>query len=123
MVTRSDCVEADRRDPLSPLRDEFDLPGGIIYLDGNSLGPLPRTARARALAVLEDEWGAGLIRSWNDAGWFDLPSRLGDKLARLIGAGPDEVVVTDTISLNLFKVLAAALRLAQDTAPGRRVIV
>ncbi len=123
MLTRDDCVEADGLDPLAPLRHEFDLPEGIIYLDGNSLGPLPRAARARADAVLADEWGAGLIRSWNDAGWFDLPSRQGDRLAPLIGAGPGEAVVTDTISVNLFKVLAAALRIAQAADPARRVIV
>ena len=84
---------------------------------------LPRTARARSREVLEQEWGTGLIRSWNAAGWFDLPSRLGDKLGRLIGAGPGEVVVTDTTSLNLFKALAAALRIQQASRPHRRVIV
>jgi kynureninase len=121
--TREHCVERDRRDPLARLKLEFDLPAGVIYLDGNSLGVLPRAARARSIEVLAEEWGAGLIRSWNRAGWFDLPSRLGDKLARLLGAGPGEVVVTDTTSLNIFKALAAALRIQQAAAPGRRVIV
>lgn len=123
MLTREDCLAADRQDPLAPVRHAFDLPDGVIYLDGNSLGPLPRAARARVEAVVAQEWGAGLIRSWNDAGWFDLPSKLGDKLAPLIGARPGETVVTDTISLNLFKVLAAALHIAQAYAPGRRTIV
>jgi kynureninase len=123
MHSRSSCAEADRNDPLATLRQEFDLPKGVIYLDGNSLGPPPRAALARGAQVLAAEWGAGLIRSWNEAGWFDLPSRLGDKLARLLGAREGEVVLTDTISLNLFKVLAAALRIQQTARPGRRVIV
>lgn len=123
MHTRESCLEADRKDPLAPLRGQFDLPEGILYLDGNSLGPLPRAARARSLQVLTEEWGSGLIRSWNTAHWFDLPGRLGDKLAPLLGAGPGEVVLTDTISLNVFKALAAALRLQQEAHPHRRVIV
>ena len=123
MQTREHCVERDRLDPLAHLRPQFDLPGGLIYLDGNSLGVLPRAARARSIEVLSEEWGAGLIRSWNRAGWFDLPSRLGDKLARLLGAGPGEVVVTDTTSLNIFKALAAALRIQHASLPDRRVIV
>jgi kynureninase len=121
--TREACVERDERDPLARLKPEFDLPDDVIYLDGNSLGVLPRTARARSVEVLEAEWGAGLVRSWNAAGWFEMPARLGDKLARLLGAGPGEVVVTDTTSLNIFKALAAALRIQQAAAPGRRVIV
>jgi kynureninase len=85
VVTREACVERDGRDPLAELRQEFDLPAGVIYLDGNSLGVLPRAARARGIEVLEEEWGTGLIRSWNAAGWFEMPARLGDKLARLLG--------------------------------------
>jgi len=123
MHTRADCLQADRQDPLAPLKQQFDLPPGVIYLDGNSLGVLPKTAAARAAKVIGQEWGNGLIRSWNTAGWFELPARLGDKLGRLIGAGPGQVVVTDTTSLNLFKALAAALRIQQQTAPQRRVIV
>jgi kynureninase len=121
--TRERCLEADHLDPLARLRDEFDVPLGIIYLDGNSLGVLPRRARLRSLEVLEREWGQGLIVSWNTAGWFELPIRLGEKLGRLLGAGPGEVVVTDTTSLNLFKALAAALRIQQASRPQRRVIV
>ena len=123
MDTREACVERDERDPLARLKQAFDLPDDVIYLDGNSLGVLPRAARARSVEVLEAEWGAGLVRSWNAAGWFEMPARLGDKLARLLGAGPGEVVVTDTTSLNIFKALAAALRIQQAAAPGRRVIV
>lgn len=123
MITLTDCRAMDARDPLAPLRTQFELPPGVIYLDGNSLGAMPRTALARAQEVVTQEWGTGLIRSWNTAGWFDLPRRLGNKLARLVGAQGDEVVVTDTTSTNLFKVLAAALRQQQREAPQRRVIV
>jgi kynureninase len=113
----------DRSDPLRSFRDEFALPGGVVYLDGNSLGARPRTAAARAAQLVSEEWGDGLIRSWNTAGWFGLPQRLGDKLAPLIGAGPGEVVITDTTSINLFKVLATALRVQAARDPARRSIV
>lgn len=121
--TREQCVALDEQDGLRAFRDEFALPAGVIYLDGNSLGARPRAAAARAAQVVEQEWGEGLIRSWNTAGWFELPRRLGNLLAPLVGAGPDEVVVTDTTSVNLFKVLAAALRVQGVRAPARRVIV
>lgn len=121
---RAACVAADRSDPLARFAEQFVLPKGVIYLDGNSLGPQPRTARARAVEVIDDEWGQGLIRSWNTAGWFDLPRRLGDKLSTLLGGGGDGTcVVTDTTSLNLFKALAAAVRIQQVEQPGRRVIL
>ena len=123
MKTREACLEADRLDPLAPLKQEFFLPEGVIYLDGNSLGVQPKAAVARAGEVLNQEWAVGLIRSWNTANWFELPRRLGNKLARLLGAGDDEVVVTDTTSLNIFKALAAALRIQQADHPERRVIV
>jgi kynureninase len=125
MTTRNDCLERDARDPLAPLRDQFDLPAGVIYLDGNSLGARPKAALARAQQVIAQEWGHDLIRSWNSAGWFGLPQRLGNLLAPLIGGAGGEVVVTDTTSVNLFKALAAALTMqAQDPArAGRRVIV
>lgn len=122
-ATLDACTAADAADPLRRFRDEFLLPDGVIYLDGNSLGPRPRTALGVATRVMEQEWGTGLIRSWNTAGWFELPGRLGDKLARLIGAGPGEVVITDTTSLNLFKALAAALRIQRAADPVRTVIV
>jgi kynureninase len=119
MTTRTDCLALDAQDPLAPLRARFDLPQGVIYLDGNSLGARPRAALARAHDVIAREWGQDLIRSWNTAGWFDLPKRLGDRLAPLIGARAGEVVVTDSTSLNLFKALAAALRMQADRAPER----
>lgn len=123
-LTRLDCVARDQRDPLRALRERFDLPEGLIYLDGNSLGARPRAALARAQDVVAREWGRDLIKSWNTAGWFDLPKRLGKRLAPLIGAREDEVVVTDTTSLNLFKALAAALQLqAQGANAARRTIV
>ncbi|MGY8523831.1 kynureninase [Paracidovorax citrulli] len=121
--TRDQCLALDRQDSLGPLREAFALPDGVIYLDGNSLGARPRAAAARAAQVVEQEWGEGLIRSWNTAGWFELPLRLGNLLAPLIGAGQDEVVVTDTTSANLFKVLAAALRVQAERDPARKVIV
>jgi len=124
MTSRDDCRALDAQDPLAPLREQFDLPEGVIYLDGNSLGARPKAALARAQDVIAREWGRDLIRSWNTAGWFDLPKRLGDRLAPLIGAREGEVVVTDTTSLNLFKALAAALQMqAAGVASARRVIV
>lgn len=122
-LTRADCQAMDRRDPLAKLRRRFVLPEAVVYLDGNSLGAMPKTAPARAEQVIGRQWAIDLIRSWNTAGWFDLPQRLGNKLARLIGAQDGEVVVTDTTSINLFKVLAAALRVQHDDDPRRRVIV
>jgi kynureninase len=122
-ITRNDCETRDQDDALAPLREQFFLPAGVIYLDGNSLGAQPRAALARAQQVITQEWGVGLIRSWNTAGWFELPQRLGDQLAPLVGARAGEVVVTDTTSINLFKVLAAALRRQQASAPAKRVIV
>ena len=81
MTTQNDCQQLDAQDRLRPLRDQFSLPEGVIYLDGNSLGVLPKTAAARAAEVVTQEWGQGLIRSWNSAGWFSLPQRMGDKIA------------------------------------------
>ncbi|MGE8658095.1 MAG: kynureninase [Achromobacter sp.] len=123
MHTREACVAADRQDPLAPLKARFDLPPGVLYMDGNSLGVMPRAAAARAAEVITQEWGTGLIRSWNTAGWFELPSRLGDKLAGLLGAREGELVITDTTSLNIFKALAASLRIQQKRQPKRRVIL
>ena len=123
MVTLSDCQQLDARDPLRSLRDHFDIPAGIIYLDGNSLGAMPRSAAQRATGVVTQEWGQGLIRSWNTAGWFSLPQRLGNKIAPLIGAANDEVVVTDSTSINLFKVLSAALTAAHQDTPQRHIVV
>lgn len=121
-VTREDCERLDEADPLASFRDEFVLPSGV-YLDGNSLGARPKSAAARAAAVVEREWGQDLIGSWNTAGWFDLPVRLGNRLAPLIGGGPGTTVVTDTTSANLFKALAAALALQSAADPRRTVVV
>jgi kynureninase len=121
MTTLQACRERDACDPLRGLRDLFVLPSGVVYLDGNSLGALPRATAERVARTVTQEWGEGLIRSWNDAGWFDLPRRLGDKIAQLVGAGPGEVVATDGTSINLFKVLSAAI--AQTRRSARRVIV
>ena len=123
MTTLTDVQRLDAQDPLRPLRDLFSLPEGVIYLDGNSLGALPRAVPARVAQVVAEEWGRDLIQSWNSAGWFDLPRRVGDKIAPLIGAGAGEVVATDTTSTNLYKVLSAALHVAAQDAPGRRTIV
>ena len=122
-MTRDDCIVLDAHDPLASLREQFVLPAGKIYLDGNSLGVLPRATPARVAQVVEQEWGQQLIESWNTAGWIDLPQRIGDKIARLVGADAGELVVADSTSVNLFKVLSAALTIAQADAPGRRVIL
>ena len=122
-MTRDDALALDVTDPLAPLREQFHLPPGVIYLDGNSLGVLPRHTGARVQQVIEAEWGQGLIRSWNSAGWINLPQRVGDKIAQLVGVGEGELVVADSTSVNLFKVLSAALNISQADAPARRTIV
>jgi kynureninase len=123
IASRDDCVALDRADPLAALRDQFVLPEGVVYLDGNSLGALPRRTAARLAEVAEREWGEGLIRSWNSAGWIDLSRRIGDKIAPLIGAHPGEVSVGDSTSLNLFKTLSAAVALQRADAPARSIIL
>nr|WP_315463604.1 kynureninase [uncultured Rhodoferax sp.] len=122
-ITLTHCQALDAADTLRPLRELFDIPASVIYLDGNSLGVMPKTAAARAAEVVTQEWGQGLIRSWNTAGWFSLPQRLGNRIAPLIGADADEVVATDSTSINLFKVLSAALSIAAQDAPERKLIV
>jgi kynureninase len=114
--TREACLACDAHDPLAPLRHQFALDAldaqGTIYLDGNSLGVLPKATRDRVQQVVDDEWGTGLIRSWNDAGWVSLSRRIADKIGRLIGARPGETIVADSTSINLYKVLSAAIALA-----------
>ena len=113
------ALARDAEDRLAPHRDGFALPDGVIYLDGNSLGALPRNVAARVASTLEREWGHGLIRSWNEAGWIDLPARVGARIAPLIGADPACVVAADSTTVNLFKTVSAALALR----PDRRRIV
>jgi len=119
MTTRQQAVALDDKDPLASFRARFLLPDDVIYLDGNSLGPLTKAAKERLQRVIGEEWGQGLIQSWNAAGWHVMPQTLGAKIAKLIGAKSDEVVCADGTSVNLFKLLSAALQLR----PGRRVIV
>lgn len=101
----------DAADPLASYRERFTLPEGVIYLDGNSLGALPTATPGRLAEVVGGEWGDGLIRSWNDADWIRLPQTIGAKIAQLIGAEPHEVIAADSTSVNLFKLIAAALQM------------
>ena len=108
-------IEAlDAADPLAPFRDEFQLRDGLIYLDGNSLGALPKASIARMADAVSREWGEGLITSWLGADWVNAPRRIGDKIGALLGANPGEVIVADSTSVNIFKALAAALSLRPD---------
>ena len=122
IAARDDAVRLDTADVLAPLRQLFSLPEGMIYLDGNSLGALPADASDRVVQTMH-RWGTDLIGSWNTAGWMQLPGRVGDKIASLLGAGNDEVTVSDSTSINLFKVLSAAVELATTTVGTRGVIV
>ena len=119
MITAEALAALDREDPLERFRAQFDLPEGVVYLDGNSLGPLPARTLARMIGVVREEWGQSLIRGWNDHDWIGMPQRVGDSIAGLIGAAPGEVVAADSTSVNLFKLLAAACGMR----PRRRVIL
>ena len=118
-TSRADCQALDATDPFAEKRSLFHLPPGLIYLDGNSLGLMPKSVPARLQEVARAQWGDTLIKSWNQHGWFDLPRKVGDRIARLIGAPPASVIAGDTISVNLFKLIAAAAKLN----PQRRVIL
>ncbi|MDB5511192.1 MAG: kynureninase [Enterovirga sp.] len=118
-IERQACLERDRNDPLGFTRARFALPPDVIYLDGNSLGALPASVRPRLDDAVSREWGRDLIGSWNGAGWYTAPGRVGAKLAPLLGARPTEVTIADSISVNLFKLLVAAARMR----PGRREIL
>ena len=122
-LTRDAALALDADDALAPLRQLFDIPDGLVYLEGNSLGVLPRATPARVAQVVQQEWGQGLIGSWNAAGWMALPQRIGDKIAPLVGVGAGELVVADSTSVNLFKVLSAALQLQRERDPARTVVV
>lgn len=119
MTPESRAAEFDAADPLALFRDRFTLPEGVIYLDGNSLGALPKATPEAVRRVVEEEWGEGLIRSWNSAGWFEAAGRVGAKIAPLIGAAPHEVIACDSTSVNLFKLIAAAVAMR----PGRKVVL
>jgi kynureninase len=119
LVSREACVARDASDSIGALRDRFVIPDGVIYLDGNSLGPMPRAAINTFNRTIEQEWGQDLIKSWNSAGWFDMPLRLGDRIGVLIGAAPGQTVVCDTTSINLYKAVHAAIGLR----PGRDVVI
>ncbi|MCY4239208.1 MAG: kynureninase [Rhodospirillaceae bacterium] len=117
--TRNDCVARDNADPLARMREHFDVPDDMIYLDGNSLGALPHATKDRLRQTIEDQWGLDLIKSWNKHDWYTMPLRCGQKLSKFIGAKPTEVVCADSTSVNLFKLLATALAARSD----RKVIV
>lgn len=119
MTPEQRAAEFDAADPLAGYREAFMLPENVIYLDGNSLGALPKATPKRVQEVVEGEWGGGLIRSWNSAGWFEMAGRIGGKIAPLIGAAPHEVIACDSTSINLFKLIAAALAMR----PGRKVVL
>jgi kynureninase len=114
VTTRNDCVALDESDALADLRQEFTLNEDEIYLDGNSLGPVSSAVRARVNEVIDNEWARGLVRSWNSAGWMAAPTRLGNRLAPLIGAQPGEVLVADTLTFLLAKLVGAALDQRRD---------
>jgi kynureninase len=113
-IDRAACAARDESDPLAPMRERFVMPEGVIYLDGNSLGALPVQTIGRLRTVVEKEWGRGLVGSWGEAQWIEAPSRVGAKLATLIGAGADEVIVAESTSVCLFKLLGAALAMRPD---------
>lgn len=113
-LTIADVRALDASDPLACFRDRFALPEGVIYLDGNSLGALPRSTPARIAGVVEKEWGQSLIRSWNDHDWIGAPARIGDKISSLMGAKAGEVIAADSTSVNLFKLLGALVRMSPE---------
>jgi len=113
-ISREECIAHDAVDPLRGFRDRFIIPEGLIYLDGNSLGPMPLAAAGVLNHTIEQEWGHDLIRSWNTAGWFDMPVRIGDRVGALIGAAPGQTLVCDTTSINLYKAIHAAIGLRPD---------
>ncbi len=119
MDPKRDPAEMDRLDPLARFRDLFDLPEGLIYLGGHSLGPPPRTMRDRTEALIAREWGTDLVAAWNRSDWLELPERIGARIAPLVGAGADEVIAADSVSLNLFKLLGALMLKSRD----RRVVL
>ncbi|MCU4568956.1 kynureninase [Acinetobacter ursingii] len=122
MITHEQCRYWDEEDELKHLKDEFVLPEGVVYLDGNSLGARPKKSLAYAQHIIQ-QWGEDLINSWNKADWWGLPIRLGDKVGQLIGANAGETIISDSTTLNLFKVLSAAVKIQAEKYPDRKVIV
>ncbi len=118
-MTLDDARKLDAADPLAFARERFSIPDGLIYLDGNSLGALPAATQARLDTLVRDQWGKDLIASWTKHGWIDAPLRIAAKLARIVGANPDELAIADSTSVCLFKLLAAAV----GARPGRRVVL
>lgn len=118
-MTSEHFAKLDAEDPLAGLRKSFELPPGKVYLDGNSLGALPRGVQERISKLLQQEWGEDLIASWNSHNWIDLPRKVGEKIAPLVGAAPGQVICTDSISVNMFKLISTALALR----PGRTVVL
>jgi kynureninase len=119
MITREEVLSWDEADPLRPFRSEFEVPEGVLYLDGNSLGALPKATAARLQRIVIEEWGRGLVRSWNAHHWIRYPRRVGDRIAAILGAAEGQVIAADSTSVNLFKLLGAAIGIAE----GRRVIL
>ena len=118
-MTLEEARAQDAADPLRSARERFRLPDGLIYLDGNSLGALPKATWARLAEVVERQWGEDLITSWNRHGWIDWPTRIAAKLAPIVGARPDDLLIADSTSVCLFKLLGAALA----ARPNRKVIL
>ena len=118
-MTRDEARALDAADPLRGMRERFILPDGIIYLDGNSLGALPRATSAHLIDVVERQWGDDLVTSWNKHGWIDSPQRIAAHLAPIVGADANELLIADSTSVCLFKLLAAAVA----ARPGRRTIL
>ena len=119
IVSLAEARALDAADPIAGYRGLFALPPGVVYLDGNSLGALPLGTASRLGEVIRKEWGEGLVRSWNSADWIGLPRKVGAMIAPLIGARADEVIACDSTSVNLYKLIAAALMMR----PGRKVVV
>lgn len=123
MITLAQCQAWDKNDSLASFKQKFDIPENTIYLDGNSLGALPKSALSRATEIISKEWGINLIQSWNTAGWWNLPITLGNQMSQLIGANDDETVLTDSTSINLYKVLVSAIRIQQKNSQHKKVII
>ncbi|MFT7555352.1 MAG: kynureninase [Planctomycetota bacterium] len=118
-IDLNQCLEMDQSDPLADCADRFELPEGVIYLDGNSLGAMPKTTAVRISKTLHQEWAQDLIGAWNSAGWMELTQTLGDRIGGLVGAAPGQIVVCDNTSINLYKALHAAASLEHS---ARRII-